>query len=323
MNDLTAIAWPETSALHDTGGHPENQRRLVALRERLDHERRFERHPMVSSELATEDDLTLVHSIEHVDIIRRIAEQGGGAIDADTWVSPGSFDAARGAAGAVIAAVDASLSGAHQRVFAMHRPPGHHAERSRAMGFCLFNSVAVGAQYAIARHGLRRVAIVDWDVHHGNGTQEIFYDRDDVLFMSVHQWPLFPGTGLEHEQGTGKGAGFTLNVPLGSGATDDDYLRVFDDVFYPRARDFAPDLLMVSAGFDGHRADPLATMHLTERGFGALGARARSWADELSGGRLILSLEGGYNIQALAASVSMTLDGLDRHGELAGREEPT
>jgi acetoin utilization deacetylase AcuC-like enzyme len=315
MSDVTALVWSDAFRLHDTGSHPENQRRLDTIRERFVGDGRFERHPLLEPNLASIDDLTLVHTPDHVSFIQQVAERGGGAIDADTWVAPGSFEAARYAAGAALRAVHAVLSGEHRRVWAFPRPPGHHAGTETAMGFCLFNSIAIGAQAALDRHALARVAIVDWDVHHGNGTQEIFYARPDVFFASVHQWPLFPGTGLAHETGVGGGAGYTLNVPLQAGATDADYRSVFDGIVEERVRAFQPDLLMVSAGFDAHRDDPLASMRLTEAGFASLARRVRRWADELTGGRLILLLEGGYNLPALAESVSSVLDALDDPAE--------
>jgi acetoin utilization deacetylase AcuC-like enzyme len=281
MSDVTALVWSDAFRLHDTGPHPENQRRLDAIRERFAEDGRFKRHPLLEPTPASIDDLMLVHTLDHISFIQQVAERGGGAIDADTWVAPGSFDAARYAAGAALRAVDAVLEGEHERVWAFPRPPGHHAGTETAMGFCLFNSVAIGAQAALERHGLSRVAIIDWDVHHGNGTQEIFYGRADVLFASVHQWPLFPGTGLARETGVGDGTGYTLNVPLQAGATDADYRSVFDELIEERLRAFQPELLMVSAGFDAHQDDPLASMRLTAAGFASLARRTRRWADEL------------------------------------------
>lgn len=193
----------------------------------------------------------------------------------------------------------------------MCRPPGHHAERRRQMGFCLLNSIAIAARHALETHGVQRIAIVDWDVHHGNGTQDIFYDSADVLFCSVHQWPLFPGTGFEHETGAGAGEGLTYNVRLPAGSGDRDYLATFDNIFAPAIAEFAPDLILVSAGFDAHHDDLLASMSVTSSGFGRLAARVQSWAEQLSDSRLALILEGGYNLQALCDSVVEVLNTID------------
>lgn len=228
-------------------------------------------------------------------------------IDPDTATSPGSIGAARLGAGAAVQLVDALLDGEARRGFALVRPPGHHAEPGVAMGFCLFNNVAVAAEQARAR-GVERVLIVDWDVHHGNGTQAAFYGRDDVLFFSAHQSPLYPGTGLLHEVGKGAGAGFTLNAPMAPGLGDGDYAALFADVLRPVAEAFRPGLVLVSAGFDAHRDDPLGGMALSEEGFAVLCAMVAQIADEHAGGRLGLVLEGGYDLVGLARSVRACVD---------------
>ncbi|GAC1327811.1 MAG: histone deacetylase family protein [Candidatus Dormibacteria bacterium] len=236
----------------------------------------------------------------------RDADQRGGWIDADTYVGPGTLEAA--CAGVVSAreAVTAILAGRARTTFSLCRPPGHHATRDQAMGFCFFNNVAVAAQVARAA-GLDRVAIVDFDVHHGNGTQDIFYDRADVLYVSTHQSPLYPGTGAAGERGRGDGEGFTLNIPMGAGTGDEGILEAFDLAVIPALDRFAPDLLLVSAGFDAHAADPLAQMEVTTAGFGGLATRLLDAADRLCGGRSAWVLEGGYDTTALAESVSTTV----------------
>ena len=236
---------------------------------------------------------------------------GGGYLDADTVISPGSYDIARLAAGASIQAVDLTLGGQHRRVFVFPRPPGHHAGRAQGMGFCLFNNVAIAARHAIDRHGLFRVAIVDWDVHHGNGTQAIFQESDQVLYTSIHEWPLYPGTGRAQEVGVRYGFGYTLNVPLTSGAGDAEYVQVIDEIIAPRLQEFRPELILVSAGFDAHEGDPLASMMVTTNGFSEMGKRIREMADQLCDGRLVAVLEGGYNPEALAASVEAVLRSFD------------
>lgn len=311
MNEQTALVFSDYSARHNTGSHPENQSRLDAIQQRLRQNRMLEGRPVYQGKLADPDQVVAVHDPDMVEETRAIAEQGGGAIDGDTFVTPGSWEAALASAGAGIQAVDLALSGTHRRVFSMTRPPGHHAERSRQMGFCLFNNIAIAAEHAVRRYGLRRAAIVDWDVHHGNGTQDIFYDSSTVLFSSIHQWPLFPGSGLEHETGSGDGVGYTLNIPLTAGCGDADYLGVIDDVVAPALRSFHPGLILVSAGFDAHLDDPLATMAVSSAGFRQMAKRVRELADDLTDGQLVLLLEGGYNLRALSDSVVEVLNGLD------------
>lgn len=314
-SDATALVFSEYSSGHETGSHPENQARLTALRQRLRQDGLLDRYPRYQATPVDIEHITSVHDESLVEIVEHLARRGGGFIDADTYVAPGSLDAALAAVGAAVRATDLVLSGDHPRAFSMARPPGHHAERKRQIGFCLFNSIAIATRHAIQKHGLERVAIIDWDVHHGNGTQDIFYASRDVLFCSVHQWPLFPGTGLEHEHGSGPGEGFTINVPLPAGCGDREYERVFDDLFAPAVTEFAPELIMISAGFDAHADDPLAMMALSDRGFARLARRVQSWADELCDGRLVLVLEGGYNLRALSDSVAAVLQSLEPTGQ--------
>lgn len=248
---------------------------------------------------ATDDDLRRVHAEAH---IRTIGEARGRAamIDADTFMSPESDDVARLGAGAVLTAVDHVLaSGAGTRAVALVRPPGHHAEAGRAMGFCLYNNVAVGAAYARAR-GLERVAILDYDVHHGNGTQWIFYEDPAVLFVSSHQYPFYPGTGAAGETGKDAGLGFTVNFPLEAGATDADLDLVYREAAIPVLRQFRPQIIFVSAGFDAHERDPLGGLRMTTEGYATLTSRLLNAADELCEGRVVFVSEGGYDTSALA-----------------------
>jgi acetoin utilization deacetylase AcuC-like enzyme len=242
--------------------------------------------------------------------VREFAARGGGYLDADTVVQPDSVDVAALAAGAGIAAVDAALDGSVARGFVLARPPGHHATPQRGMGFCIFNTIAVAAAHALER-GLSRVMIIDWDVHHGNGTQDAFYDSDQVLFVSLHQSPLYPGSGAASERGAGRGSGYTINAPLRAGGGDEIYQTVFEEVVAPAATAYQPELVLVSAGFDAHAADPLANMRVTEAGFAAMARSAREIAEAHAGGRLIAFLEGGYDPPALARSVAATLAVLD------------
>jgi acetoin utilization deacetylase AcuC-like enzyme len=288
-------------------GHPERPERaevmdVVASRWR---ERGAE---IVAPRSATPEQLARVHDADYV---RRIADMAGRsrALDPDTYTSPESFEVACLAAGAAIDAVERVMSGAHRPAMALVRPPGHHAERARAMGFCVFNNVAVAAAHARAG-GARKVAIVDYDVHHGNGTQHIFERDADVLYMSTHQYPYYPGTGAADEIGIDCGRGFTVNVPIAAGAVDDDYRLVFSRVIVPILLQFEPDLVIVSAGFDAHERDPLGGMRLSAAAFAAMTADLRRVAEECCRGRIVAVTEGGYDLPALRASIEAALEAL-------------
>ncbi len=256
---------------------------------------------VIAPRAATHEQLARVHD---ADYIRRIADTAGRAValDPDTYTSPESYDVARLAAGAAVEAVERVVGDAETTALALVRPPGHHAERDRAMGFCLFNNVAVAAAHARSL-GLERVAIVDYDVHHGNGTQHIFEADPQVLYISTHQFPYYPGTGASDEIGAGEGRGFTVNVPIEAGALDEDYRVVFSEIVVPVLRQFHPDLLIVSAGFDAHERDPLAGMRLTTPAFAAMTEEIRAVAADCCAGRIAIVTEGGYDLQALGASL--------------------
>lgn len=295
---------------HDTGGHPENARRLRAIDQELSAREMEQGRPAVGFGSATDAALSLVHDPRYVAGVRAFAAQGGGYLDADTVVQPDSVDVAALAAGAGIAAVDASLDGVAARSFVLARPPGHHATPQRGMGFCIFNTIAVAAAHALER-GVRRVLIVDWDVHHGNGTQDAFYETDQVLFVSLHQSPLYPGSGAASERGAGQGSGYTLNIPLRAGGDDEVYGTIFEEIVVPAAMAYQPELVLISAGFDAHAADPLANMRVTEAGFAGMARRVRDVAETHADGRMVAFLEGGYDPPALAWSVAATLAVLD------------
>jgi acetoin utilization deacetylase AcuC-like enzyme len=298
-----------SSLEHDTGSHPENARRIVAI-ERALSERDWLGWNVRLSPAATREQIAAVHPPEHIDRIERLCLRGGGMIDMDTLVSPGSFEAARHAAGGAVAVVDVLLGGDGVRAAAsLHRPPGHHAERGQAMGFCLFANVAIAARHAIDAFGAERVLILDWDVHHGNGTNAIFRERDDVLFCSIHQSPLYPGTGPASDVGCGAGEGFTVNLPVPGGSGDDVFLSLVEHVVRPLARAYAPDLLLLSAGYDAHADDPLAGCRVTDAGFAGMAASMRACADELDV-PLGLVLEGGYELGALSRCVVATLEAI-------------
>ncbi|HSR10421.1 MAG TPA: histone deacetylase, partial [Thermodesulfobacteriota bacterium] len=233
-------------------------------------------------------------------------------LDPDTYACSRSYDAARLAAGGTLAAVDKVVAGEAPNAFAMIRPPGHHAESNRAMGFCLFNNVAVAACYALEKHGLKKALIIDWDLHHGNGTQHSFYERADVLYFSTHQYPYYPGTGFYSETGGGAGKGFTVNVPLPAGPGDGEYVRVFEEILEPIALEYRPDIVFVSAGFDIYHQDPLGGMQVTPRGFADLARIVLEFAQKTCGGKVIFVLEGGYHLEGLrdsAREVMKTLSG--------------
>jgi acetoin utilization deacetylase AcuC-like enzyme len=281
-------------------GHPERSERAEVMDVVADNwrQRGIE---IVAPPAATREQLARVHQ---GDYLRRISETNGRAtqLDPDTYTSPETYEIALMAAGATVDAVERVLGSSHRAAVAMVRPPGHHAECDRAMGFCFFNNVAVGAAHARAS-GAAKVAIVDYDVHHGNGTQHIFEADPHVLYISTHQFPYYPGTGAADEIGRGPGRGFTVNLPLEVGAVDADYQIVFNEVLVPVLRQFEPDLVMISAGFDAHERDPLAGMRLTTPAFAAMTAELRRVADECCRGRIVAVTEGGYDLQALAASL--------------------
>lgn len=306
-----------SSLAHETGGHPERAQRIVAIEAELARHDWFgyEREP---SPAADRTALERVHAASHIDRIEQTAGQGGGYMDADTIVSPGSYTAALHAAGgAVELARRVHAGGAGAVGVSAHRPPGHHATRDRAMGFCLFNSVAVAAQYALDVLGLERVLVLDWDVHHGNGTNDIFWETDRVLFVSIHQVPLYPGSGHADELGGAAARGYTVNLPVPPGAGGDAFLSLVRDVAAPLARVYAPQLILVSAGFDAHLDDPLANCTVTESGFAAMTAVTRDLARELGVG-LGLVLEGGYNTDALARSLAASMATLAGEGAADG-----
>ncbi len=290
---------------HDTGStHPESPRRLDAITRGLNASDLVDRLVRLPAPPADRKWLRTVHTAQHVDRLAHVSpEQGHVYLDGDTPMSPESYHAALQAVGGTLAAIDAVMDGRVANAFCAVRPPGHHAEPDRAMGFCLFNNVAIGARYVQKRYGLARVAVLDWDVHHGNGTQAAFYDDPTVLYISLHQYPWYPGTGSAEEVGAGRGEGLTLNIPMAAGRGDDEYLKAFDLRVGPAVREFAPDFVLISAGFDAHRDDPLAMMAVTEFGFRGMTDAVNDWAAVTARGRVVSCLEGGYNLTALASSV--------------------
>ncbi|HXG50851.1 MAG TPA: histone deacetylase [candidate division Zixibacteria bacterium] len=308
----TAIVVDADYLKHDPGfGHPERPERievLLDLGEQLDRNR-FERLP---PRAASRDEIELCHGPDYVDLVASTSRANRFALDGDTITCRDSFGVGLLAVGGFLRLLDAVAAGECRNGFALVRPPGHHALRDRAMGFCLFNTVAIGARYLQRRHGAGRVLIVDWDVHHGNGTQDAFYADPSVLYVSTHQYPFYPGTGGVEETGEGEGEGYTINIPLPAGCGDAEYIQAFREVVVPAANRFQPDWVLVSAGFDPHRRDPLGGMAVTEDGFAAMTQMLVGVASEFAGGRMACLLEGGYDLSALRNSTAAVLECMQR-----------
>jgi acetoin utilization deacetylase AcuC-like enzyme len=316
----TAYCYDPLYLEHDLPGHPESRRRLERVMASLADTGLQTR---MSPILPLPVDLALlekVHSPAYVATVRQIALRGGGFLDADTYLGARSYDAALLAAGGAVELVRAVVSGSASNGFALVRPPGHHATPGRGMGFCLFNNIAVAARAAIDEIGLARVLIVDWDVHHGNGTQEVFYGTPQVFFFSTHQHPHYPGTGGWNERGAGPGLGYTANVPLPAGVGDAGFRRIFAEILEPLAERFRPELILVSAGYDAHWNDPLAGLRLSLEGYWEMARSVAALAGRLCGGRLVVILEGGYDLDMLACGVANTCRAL--LGDLTAGPDP-
>jgi len=312
---MTAIVIDPRYTEHDTGpGHPERPERLATLLELAEH--LGDEFRTIDARPASGDELSLVHDPAYIEEVAKTQQRERYAFDADTPTSPRSYETARLAAGGFLALLDAVMAGEERNGFAFVRPPGHHAERHRAMGFCLFNNVAVGAAYLRRRYGLERILVVDWDLHHGNGTQHMFERDPGILYVSTHQYPFYPGTGAADEVGDGDGAGFTVNVPLPAGCGDAEYIDAFERLVVPVAQRYEPEFVLLSAGFDAHARDPLGGMQVTEGGFRSLARMMLGVADESAQGRCAAILEGGYDLQAIRSSAAAVLD------EMRGSQQP-
>ena len=296
------------SLAHDTGAHPEHAGRIVAIEEALA-ARAWLGQDVRLSPQADPAALQAVHPPAYLEAIERFCEAGGGALDPDTIVSAGSWTAALHSAGGAVAVVDALLGGDAALASSLHRPPGHHAEPARAMGFCLLSNVAIAARHAIDAYGLQRILVLDWDVHHGNGTQDIFYADPRVLFCSLHEWPMWPGTGAHEQTGRGPGEGYTLNLPMPAGSGDDLWCSMVEHLVSAVARAYRPELILVSAGYDAHRDDPLAGCDVTDDGFATMAASVGTLAAGLEVPVGVV-LEGGYDVGALSRGVVRTLETL-------------
>ncbi|MFZ1947832.1 MAG: histone deacetylase [bacterium] len=305
-----ALVYGEVFLKHDIPGHIENKQRASAtyryLKSKPLHKKLLEMAPR----RASAEEITLVHTEEYYRAIVALPRGEFVRLDADTACGPGSLEAALGAAGAVTLAVDKVSEEEIDAAFCLVRPPGHHARPARAMGFCIFNNIAIGAAYATRVRGFKRAAIVDFDVHHGNGTQEMFYDDPAVLYCSVHRWPFYPGSGLPDEKGAGKGAGKTVNVALPAMSEEEEYLEALEQRILPAVRQHRPSIILISAGFDAHEADLIGGMGLTTRSFGRITGAIADVAREVCDGKMVSALEGGYNLEALAASVHAHVEAL-------------
>ena len=308
---------------HDPGeGHPESPARLRVIDDLID--RNYGGLPLVPPRLAAQSELALIHDPSYIQTVANTEGRPSSHLDADTGLSARSYEIARLAVGGLLEAVDriqtpnserslpsnVSIGGAPNSIFAFVRPPGHHAEPDSGMGFCLFNNVAIAAEYAKKKHGLKRILIVDWDLHHGNGTQKAFYEDPGVLFFSSHQYPYYPGTGNFSETGSGPGEGYIVNAPLPTGFGDAEYISVYDKILKPIALEYRPELVLVSAGFDPYFKDPLGGMKLTRAGFGALMDIVKTIAEDTCSGKVLLTLEGGYNPDGLRDGVGAVLQSL-------------
>ncbi len=312
----TGVVKDERYLKHDPGAyHPESPRRLEVIYEMLKQEDMAGNFSNITPEPAQEEHLLWVHSDSLVKIVASTAGKPSYSLDPDTSTSPGSYEAALLAAGGTCKAISMVMDGTLDNAFALIRPPGHHAEKNRAMGFCLFNNVAVGARYAQEICGAERVVIIDWDLHHGNGTQHIFEHDPSVLYFSTHQYPYYPGSGSFQEVGQGQGEGYTVNVPLSTGYGDAEYVAIYQNILRPIVLEFRPDLVLVSAGFDIYEGDPLGGMRVTSQGFAGLARSILNMAQEACGGKMVACLEGGYNLQGLRDGVRAVLR------EMAGKEE--
>ena len=317
----TGFVFHQDYLKHLTGeGHPESPGRLKSLIDYLERKKLLQKLEMIRPQNPSVEWVKKIHSEEYIELMESCCRNRLVMLDADTVVCPDSYKVALLAVGGVLSAVDEVAEKKVKNAFCAIRPPGHHAENKRAMGFCVFNNVAIGARYVQEKHKFKKILIVDWDAHHGNGTQKIFYEDPSVFYFSIHEYPFYPGTGAERDKGEKEGEGFTFNIPMCVGSGDSEYIEVFENIFYPVAVKFAPDFIFISAGFDGHQDDPLTNLNLTADGFKRITEVVCDLADECCEGRLVSVLEGGYSLRALSESVSTHLSVLMKY-KLKGKKQ--
>ncbi|MBN1763113.1 MAG: histone deacetylase [Methanomicrobia archaeon] len=340
MNAATGFVYHEDYLRHDTGYHgeyephidtgyhPESAERLISIMRGMEERNLTKKIERIHPVRASREQIEYVHTPAYVQKVEALCKSGGGMLDPDTPLCSATYDIALLAAGGLIKAVDEVMDESNElrRIFALVRPPGHHANSTRGRGFCIFNNVAIAAEQLKREYGAKRILIADWDVHHGNGTQEVFFEDPSVLYFSIHQYPHYPGTGWINEVGKGDGTGFTVNVPLPIGTDDAGYLYAFTSILVPIAREFRPEVVLVSSGFDAHVADPLASMAVTSQGFGLFTDVIMAIANELCKGRIVMTLEGGYDLNAIAESVlavfnSLIADNGDLRNRIIGPNE--
>ncbi len=304
----TALFYDPIFLEHDTGfGHPERAERLTAILAALREHGLADMLDMRSPTPAAVSDIELVHPRGYIEGVKRMAESGGGYLDMDTSLSPLTYEAALKAAGAALQAVDGVFSGDFDNAFCLVRPPGHHAEPSRGMGFCIFNNIAIACRYAMRDYDVERIMVLDWDAHHGNGVQDTFYEDPRLLYVSFHQYPHYPGSGGSSEVGRGEGTGYTVNFPFPAGTGEEVFLAAMDKVVLPIAREYKPQLIGIAAGFDAHYADPLCSLRLSALSYFKISELLQELADEYAGGKVLATLEGGYGLSGISAAVSNTL----------------
>lgn len=308
---MTLLIYDDIFLSHDTGyGHPENAKRLENTVRYLKQGKLWEWLRVEKPRTASVEEIELVHPQAYIKDVEQIANNGGGWLDGDTPVSHDSYAAAIYAAGAPLIAVDLIMKGEEKNAFCLVRPPGHHATPGSGMGFCLFNNAAIAARYVQSKYRVRRILIVDWDVHHGNGTQDAFYNDPSVLYFSMHRYPFYPGTGRKEEDGEGSGKGFTINVPLSAGTKPDQYLELFTEIMIHRVNQFSPEFIIVSAGFDAYKADPIGGLNLEREDFRTLTEVVMESAEKHCYGRIVSCLEGGYNLSDLPLCIEAHLKAL-------------
>ena len=308
---MTVVIYDDIYLKHDTGpNHPENSARIINTIEHLRSANCWQKLDIKKPRAATEAEVSAIHSTSQIEQVAEIARSGGGYLDPDTYVSSDSYEAALYAAGAPLTAIDLIMDKKADNAFCLVRPPGHHATPEKGMGFCLFNNVAIAAKYIQSRYSLDRIVIIDWDVHHGNGTQDAFYDDPSVMYFSMHRYPFYPGTGAEEETGKDSGSGFTINIPLSYNTEPQEYLKFFEDILEKRIKPFNPQFILISSGFDAYRLDPISGLSLEASDYNKLTKLTQNIAKDCCDGRIVSCLEGGYHLLDLPKCIEEHLNGL-------------